>query len=302
MTKRVAIGGSSGYMGGALRRHLVERGDEVVRLVRHEPRSTDEMQWDPASGQLDPGVLAEVDAVVNLGGAGLGDHRWTADYKRVILASRLDTTTTLAQAVAAERRRSGRKVRMVSASAVGYYGDRGDEVLTENSQPGRDFLASVVTKWERATEPASEAGAPVATIRTGLVMGPGGGAFGPILRLARLGLGGPLGNGKQWWPWISLLDGVRAISHLIDQPDLTGPFNLAAPGEARQGQIARSIGEVLGRPALLPAPEFALRLVVGGFAEGIVASQRVRPERLVDSGFQFAHPDVQSAIRWTVAR
>jgi uncharacterized protein (TIGR01777 family) len=142
----------------------------------------------------------------------------------------------------------------------------------------------------------------VATIRTGLVMGPGGGAFGPILRLARLGLGGPLGNGKQWWPWISLLDGVRAISHLIDQPDLTGPFNLAAPGEARQGQIARSIGEVLGRPALLPAPEFALRLVVGGFAEGIVASQRVRPERLVDSGFQFAHPDVQSAIRWTVAR
>ncbi len=302
MTKRVAIAGSSGYIGDALRRHLLESGHEVIRLVRHEARSSDEVRWDPRRRLLGPEVLAEVDSVVNLAGAGLGDHRWTSSYRRLILSSRIDSTTTLAEAIAAESRRSGRKVRLVSASAVGYYGDRGDEVLTETSPPGHDFLASVVTKWERATAAASQADAPVATIRTGLVMGRDGGAFAPIVRLARLGLGGPLGNGRQWWPWISLRDQVRAITHLLDHRDLTGPFNLAAPGEARQVEIAHSIGKALGRPALLPAPKIALRAVVGGFAEGIVASQRVHPERLLASAFEFEHPDLESAVRWTVGR
>lgn len=302
MTKRVAIAGSSGYLGDALRRHLEDRGDHVIRLVRREPRSPDEMRWDPPRGELDPALLTDLDAVVNLAGAGIADRRWTADRKRVLLTSRLEATSTIAGAIAAESRRSGRAVRLVNASAVGYYGDRGEEVLTESSAPGQDFLASLVVQWEQATLPATVAGAPVATVRTGLVMGPGGGAFGPILLLARLGLGGPIGGGRQWWPWISLRDEVRAISHLIDSPDLTGPFNLVSPGEARQVEVARTIGRVLHRPALLPAPGLAVRIVVGGFADGILASTRIRPDRLLDAGFEFEHRDLETAVRWTAGR
>lgn len=302
MSKRVVVAGSSGLIGSALRRSLADRGDQVVRLVRREPGSADEVRWDPASGHLDESVLRDADAVVNLAGVGIGDRRWNAEHKRAIEESRLGATSTIADAIAAEHDRSGRKVRLVNASAVGYYGDRKDEVLTEASRPGHDFLTELVTRWERAARPASDAHAPVAFVRSGLVMAREGGAFEPLLRLARLGLGGPMGSGDMWWPWISLVDEVRAILHLVDHPDLVGPFNLVAPDQVRQREIASALGHALHRPAVLPAPTFALRLVIGEFADYVLASQRVVPERLVESGFVFEHPDLEDAVRWLAGR
>src|SRR3954470_15991089 len=229
MTKRVAVTGSSGLIGGALPRHLGERGDEGPRLVRPAPTAPDEVEWDPARGRIDERVLDGVDAVVNLAGIGIGDRRWSAQHKRDVERSRTDATGTGVQAVLAHRERTGETVKLVNASAVGYYGDRGDEVLTESSAPGQDFLAGVVVRWEGATQPAVDAGIPVALARTALVMPPEGGAFKPMLLLGRLGLGGPMGSGREWWPWISLEDEVRAIAHLVDHPELVGPFNLVAP-------------------------------------------------------------------------
>lgn len=297
MPQRVAITGSSGLIGGALSASLRERGDEVVRLVRRAPTSPDEVQWDPAARRLDPGALDGVDAIVNLAGAGVGDKRWTTDYRAEILGSRVDATTTVATAIA----EAGGGIRLVSGSAVGYYGDRGDEELDESSAPARSFLAQVCVAWEAATRAAEDAGAPVAHIRTGIVLSPDGGAMEPVLRLARLGLGGPMGSGKEFWPWITLHDEVRAILHLIDHPEITGAVNLTGPAPARQKEIAAELGRALGRPAVLPAPAFALRAVVGEFAGEILASARVLPRRLEASGFAFDHPDLATAIDWLVA-
>lgn len=302
MTKRVAITGSSGLIGGALRRHLTDRGDEVVRLVRHAASGPGEVQWDPAHRTLPPEALDGVDAVVNLAGVGIGDRRWNAEHKREVERSRTDATGTVAQALVAHRERSGEAVRLINASAVGYYGDRGDEHLTESSAPGTDFLSGVVVRWEEAARPALEAGLPVAFTRTGLVMAHEGGAFEQVVMLGRFGLGGPLGSGHEWWPWITLVDEVRAITHLIDHPDLVGAYNLAAPGAARQREIAAAIGNALSRPAVVPAPRFALRAVIGEFADYVTASQRVEPAALLASGFSFEHPDLASAVRWLVQR
>ena len=181
---------------------------------------------------------------------------------------------------------------------VGFYGDRADEELTEASPAGNDFLAGVVSRWEAATEPALSASVPVAIVRTGLVMSHRGGAFEPILRLARLGLGGPLGSGRQWFPWITLVDEVRAIVHLLDHPELSGPVNLAAPGEARQKDVAAALGRALSRPAILPAPRFAIRVAIGEFADSVLASQRMHPVALTASGFAFEHPDLASGVSW----
>lgn len=301
MTKRVAITGSSGLIGGALRRSLLERGDTVVRLVRRRPSSADELQWDPATGRLDPSSLEGVDAVVNLAGVGIGDRRWNDEHKRAVERSRTDATGTVAKALVAHHELTSHPIALVNGSAVGYYGDRADEVLTEASPPGNDFLAGVVTRWEAAADPAREAGLPVAVARSGLVMAREGGAFAPLLRLARLGLGGPLGSGEEWWPWITLVDEVRALTHLVDHPELTGAFNLVAPGAAQQREIAKAIGAALSRPAILPAPQLALRAVVGEFADSILASQRIAPEHLQRTGFTFEHPDLASAVRWLVA-
>lgn len=301
-SKRIAIAGSSGLIGGALGRHLVERGDRVVRLVRRAATSADEVTWDPSSGHVDLALLGEVDAIVNLAGVGIGDRRWTPAHKRAVEDSRVAATATIAQAIADEADRTGRKVRLVNASAVGVYGDRRDEVLNEESPAGHDFLAGVVTRWEGATAPAAAAHAPVAMTRSGLVMARRGGAFEPILLLARLGLGGPLGSGREWWPWITLVDEVRALAFLIDHPEVSGPVNLTAPESARQREIAQAIGRALHRPALLPAPRLALRTVVGEFADSILASQRVQPARLLESGFEFTHPTLDAAVTWLVER
>lgn len=293
---RIAVTGSSGLIGTALVEALRERGDEVVRLVRAAPRGPGEVRWDPSSRHLDPAVLDGVDGVVNLAGAGVGDRRWSPSWKREVLTSRTDATHAVATAVAA----TGRAVRVVSGSAVGYYGDRGDEELTEASPPGTGFLADVVLAWEAAARPAVDAGAPVAFVRTGLVMARGGGAFGRLLSLARLGLAGPLGSGRQFWPWITLVDEVRAILHLLDHPDVTGPVNLAGPQPARQAELARAIGQALHRPAVLPAPGFALRAALGEFAGQILGGQRIVGEALVASGFEHTHGDLDAACRWLV--
>lgn len=302
MTKRVAIAGSSGLIGDALRRLLLERGDEVIRLVRGRPTGSDEWSWAPDTGDLPLEALEGVDAVVNLAGAGIGDRRWDADRKRLIERSRVDSTRTIAQALVRLSERSGRRVRFVNGSAVGYYGDRREEVLTEESRPGADFLAGVVQRWEAAAMEAGDAGVPVAVVRTGLVMAPSGGAFAPLLLLTRFGLGGPLGTGSQWWPWITLADEVRAIAYLIDTPEVTGPVNVVAPEQHRQREIAAELGRQLSRPALLPAPRLALRLAVGEFGDRILDSQRVVPAVLTQHGFTFTHPDLRSAVRWLSAR
>ncbi len=296
MPQRVAITGSSGLIGGALSASLLDRGDEVVHLVRREPKAAHEVRWDPGARSLDRSALDGVDTVVNLAGAGVGDKRWTTDYRAQILGSRVDATTTVATAIA----ELGGGIRLVSGSAVGYYGDRGDEELDEASAPARSFLAQVCIAWEGATRAAEEAGASVAHLRTGIVMARDGGAMTPILRLARLGLGGPMGSGKEFWPWITLHDHVRAVLHVLDHPDITGAVNLTGPVPARQKEIAAELGRALHRPAILPAPTPALRLVVGEFAGEILASARVLPRRLQAFGFEFDHPDLAAAVDWLV--
>ena len=293
--QRVAITGASGLIGSALSVFLSERGDEVVHLVRREPRARYEVSWDPASRRLNPGDLSGLTAVVHLAGAGVGAHRWTPAYKREILTSRVSGTATIAAALA----KLGEPIALVNGSAVGAYGDRGEEVLTEDSQLGQGFLAEVVRDWEAATIPAREAGMRVVHARSGLVLTPDGGAMGRVLPLARLGLAGPLGSGRQYWSWITLHDELRALAHLIDQ-NLAGPVNLASPQPLRQGEVMKALGAQLRRPAVLPAPSLALKVALGEFASDILASTRVLPNVLTSSGFVFKHDTIQKAMRWLV--
>lgn len=298
--RTVLVAGGSGFLGTHLVRHLAHRGDAVRRLVRRAPRGPEEVRWDPASGGLPRDALADVDAVVNLGGVGLADRRWTPRYRAEIIASRVQGTDLLARALADEaRRRTG--LRFLQASAVGYYGDRGEEVLTEDSSSGDDFTAEVCRRWEAATAPAEAAGVPVVHLRTGIVLGPGGGAVGPLLPLLRAGLAGPLAGGRAWWPWISLADQVRAQLHLLDS-SLAGPVNLVGPEPARQGDVMRELARAMHRPAVIPVPRLALRVVLGEFADSILASQRLLPRRLLDDGFTFCHPTLRDAAEWVAAR
>lgn len=290
---RVAISGASGLIGGALSSYLVARGDDVRHLVRREARTGSEISWDPEQRVLDPAALHDVDAVVHLAGAGVGDHRWNAAYKQEILSSRSDGTRTVATAIAAH----GDRIRLVSASAIGWYGsDRGEEVLTEQSPGGSTFLAEVAQAWEAATAPASAAGAPVAMSRTGLVMARDAGAFPPLVRLGKLGLAGPLGSGHQYWSWVTLDDVVRAFVHLLDHREIVGPVNNVGPAPVPQNDVVEEIGRQLGRPTVLPAPAFALRAVLGEFSAEVTGSQRVLPVRLQESGFTWVHDTLASAV------
>lgn len=295
MPQRVAITGASGLIGGALSAFLIDRGDEVLHLVRRPARTAAEISWDPANRVLDPAALGGVDAVVHLAGVNVGDKRWTPSRKQEIFASRVDGTHTLAAALA----EADHPVRMVSQSAVGYYGsDRGNEVLTEDSQSGHGFLAEVVRAWEAAAEPARTAGLRVAHPRTGIVLAPGSGAMGPLLRLAQLGLAGPIGSGEQYWPWITLRDTVRGFAFLLDHPEVDGPVNLVGPAPARQKDIAAELARQLHRPALLPAPGMGVRLYLGEFANDILGSQRVMPSRLTANGFVHEDDTLPKAIAW----
>ncbi|MEV7444731.1 TIGR01777 family oxidoreductase [Streptomyces sp. NPDC091204] len=291
---RIAVTGATGLIGSALVRSLRADGHEVVRFVRREPTGGDESRWDPARGYVDPAGLAGCGAVVHLAGAGIGDHRWTAAYKKEIRDSRVLGTAAIARAVAAL---DEPPAVLVSGSAVGYYGDTGDRAVDEDAPAGQGFLPSVCVEWEAAAAPARDAGIRTAHARTGLVVAREGGAWGRMFPLFRAGLGGRLGNGRQYWAFISLRDEVAALRHIIDTPGLEGPFNLTAPEPLTNRQVTAAMGRVLHRPALLPVPAPALRIVLGELSADVLGSQRARPARLLESGFVFRDPGIEQAIR-----
>lgn len=292
------ITGSSGLIGTALVGHLRSRGHEVTRLVRATP-GPGERRWDPGSGELAPGVFDGIDAVVHLAGTGIGDRRWTPAYKQEILESRTRTTDLLARTISSLDRRPAV---WLSGSAVGIYGARGDEELTEASEPGTGFLADVCRQWEAATAPAAAAGVRVAHLRTGVVLSADGGALRKQLPLFKLGVGGKMGAGTAWQSWISITDEVRAIEHLLAHPaaaEVSGPVNLTAPAPVTNAQFAKELGRVLRRPAVLPVPGFAPKLLLGGeLVDNLLLSgQRVLPRVLQQHGFEFEHPSLELALR-----
>ena len=291
---KIAVTGASGLIGSELVPVLRASGHDVLRLVRRTATQADEVTWDPGAGTVDLDRLAGTDAVVHLAGAGVADKRWTPTYKETIRRSRVDGTRTV---VAAMTSLDPMPSVLLSGSAVGYYGDRGEEVLLETSARGEGFLADVVVAWEAETVPAVAAGIRVVTLRTGLVMAPGGGAFGRLLPIIKAGVGGQIGDGRMWWPWITLVDEVRAIEHLLEA-DVSGPVNLGSPHPERNAVVTRAVGKALGRRTVVPVPSFALRVVLGEFSSDVTGSQRMVPQALTESGFDFAHADVDSAARW----
>lgn len=300
---RVAVTGSSGLIGTALVAALEAAGHRATRVVRPGSSTGGGIRWDPASGHVDPAGFEGVDAVVNLAGRSIGERRWDAGEKRLLRSSRVDATLLLAGALAGLERPP--RV-LLNASAVGIYGDRGDEVLDESAPPGEGFFAGLCRDWEAATTPAAEAGIRVVCLRSAIVLSGRGGAlgrllapFGPAwLSPYRWGLGGWIGNGRQWWPWISLDDEVRAVVHLLGS-GISGPVNLAAPAPATNQEFMKAVGGALGRPVWFPIPRFALRVLLGtGLAEAtLFDSQRVVPSRLEADGFRFADTGLDDALR-----
>jgi uncharacterized protein (TIGR01777 family) len=292
---RIVIAGSSGLIGTSLVASLRGRGHEVLRLVRRRPAAPDERGWDPPAGRIDDGALAGADAVVNLCGAGVGDKRWTDARKQVLRDSRTIPTEVLASAVA-ER---GVPV-LVNSSAVGYYGDTGSHAVDETAGPGGGFLAGLCREWEAATTPAQQAGARVVLLRTGIVISPSGGMFGKLKPLFSLFLGGRLGSGEQYVPWISLDDATAAIRFAVED-GVRGPVNLTGPVPVTNAEFTSVVARVVGRPAPWVVPGFALKAVLGGFAEeGVLTGQRAVPRVLEDAGFPFLHPTLDSAVRAAV--
>ena len=295
----VAISGATGLIGSALAARLRARSVRVRRLVRTaHPQSPDDIVWDPMRGVLSPDDLEGADAVVHLAGEPLA-HRWTDARRRAIRESRVRGTELVARTIAALDRRP--RV-LLSGSAIGIYGDRGDEPVDEESALGSDFLAGVTREWEAASVAAADAGVRVVLLRSGIVLSPKGGALERLLLPFRLGVGGPIGNGRQWMSWISLDDHVRAMEHALATTGLHGPVNLVSPNPVTNAEFAATLGRVLSRPALVPAPAFALELVYGEMARAtILAGQRVLPKVLLRTGFQFAHPTLEQALRYELA-
>lgn len=260
--------------------------------MRHDTSADDEDSWDPARGLVDPNFLAGAQAVVCLSGAGVGDHRWTDSYKKQILDSRVDTVGTLARSLAEY---GGPRV-LLAASAVGYYGDTGEALVDEQTPAGDSFLSDVCVQWEAAADPAREAGVRVTHLRTGLVLAKGGGLLKRLVPIVKAGIGGRLGDGKQFMPWISLTDEVAAIRFLLEH-DLPGPVNLVGPAPVRNAEFTKTLGQVLHRPTLFPVPGFAAKAALGEFADDVLASQKALPKRLLGVGFEFAHADTATALR-----
>ena len=291
---RVFVSGASGLIGSALCSSLAADGHEVLKLVRRTA-GNGEVQWDPQRRELPAGALDGADAVVHLAGAGIGDHRWTDDYKAEIRNSRVRSTELLANAIASAT--NGPKV-LLSGSAIGYYGDSDERELDETAPAGSDFLAQVCVEWEAATAAAETAGARVAHLRTGVVLAAKGGALSKMLPLFKLGLGGKFGNGRDWKSWISLADEVAAIRHLLTA-DVRGPVNLTAPTPVTGGELARTLGKVMHRPSFLPIPSFGPKLLLGGELVDalLLTGQRVVPKALQQSGFKFQHETLEVALR-----
>lgn len=291
---RFLVSGASGLVGSALRRELEAAGHQVRRLVRRPSRSDDEASWDPAAGKLDESSVAGVDVVVHLAGENIAGGRWSKAFKQRILDSRVSGTRLVAEAVA----RAEPRPALISASAIGYYGDRGQQQVDEKSPPGEGFLAGVCQRWEAATGAATEAGARVVLLRIGVVLSRHGGALQRMLTPFRLGLGGVVGGGRQIVSWIHLEDLVASIVHLASAGEVAGPCNAVAPAPVAQRQLTRELGAVLKRPTVVPMPAAVVRLALGEMGqELLLASTRVVPERLLESGFEFRFEDLASALR-----
>jgi len=294
----IAVAGSSGLIGSALVTALRAADHRVLRVVRREPANRDELRWDPARGDLDPAGLNDVDAVVNLCGVGVGDRRWSGSFKQSLRDSRIDPTEVISAAVA----EAGVPV-LVNASAVGYYGDTGDRIVDESEPAGTGFLARLCVDWEEATLPAQRAGARVVLARTGLVLSPGGGLMDKLRPLFALGLGGRLGGGRQYMPWISLEDEVRALVFAIGTPEVSGPVNFTGPAPVTNSEFTSAMGRALNRPAPWQVPGFALRTLLGEFAdEGLLGGQRAIPAALERAGFVFHHNTIGEALDYATDR
>lgn len=298
--RRIVIAGASGLIGQALTTHLEAQGHAVVRLVRSREATAGERRWDPAAGELDADALEGVDAIVNLAGANVGAGRWTALRREAIRRSRIDATTTLVNALSKLRRRPAV---LVNASAVGFYGDRGDETLNESSGPGDGFLAEVCQEWEAAAAGAERHGVRAIMLRFGVVFAPRGGALEKLLPVFRCGVGGRIGSGRQWMSWVAIDDAVRVLTWSIDRADARGAFNATAPEPVTNAVFAATLARVLRRPAILPVPATVLRLAMGEMAEAtILASTRAVPRRLAECGFGFLHPTLEAALRRVLDR
>lgn len=291
----VVLAGASGLIGTALRQDLRAGGDTVTMLVRHPPKAPEQSRWAPEAGQLDPAVLQGADAVVCLSGAGVADHRRTESYKQTLLASRVETTGTLARAIAAH----DAPVVFLSASAVGYYGDTGDEPIDESHPRGSGFLADLCEQWEAAAEPAAASGSRLATLRTGIVLARRGGFLKRLVPIVRMGVAGRLGNGRQYLPWITLADEISAIRFLLEH-EIRGPVNLTGPSPVTNAEMISTLAKLLHRPAALPVPALALKIALGEFADDILGGQRALPRVLLGKGFSHQHTEVASALRWAL--
>ena len=290
--QRIAISGSSGLIGTALVGHLKSEGHTVQRLVRRAPVASDEVQWDPKTGFVDLAPLAGVDAIIHLAGVGVGDKRWTKRYKSEILNSRLLGTTTIAKAVAELKPQV-----FISASAIGWYGESGNRAVVEADRVGDDFLAAVCREWEGAADLAGEVR--TVKIRTGLVLDPTGGALGKMLPLFRLGFGGKLGSGKQWWSWITVHDQIRAIVFALENP-ISGPVNVTSPNPVTNQEFTSALARALHRPALFPAPAIAIKIALGGFSSEVLGSKKVIPHVLQEAGFTWDYPHITEALNQLV--
>jgi uncharacterized protein (TIGR01777 family) len=294
---RVLISGASGLVGTEVARQLLEAGHEPVKLVRRSAKAPNEVSWNPSRGEIDPDIMESVDAVVNLAGATTGRIPWTKKYKKEIVSSRIDSTRTLVTAI---NRAENPPAVLVSGSASGFYGEGGSNWLTEDSPKGKGFLSDLAHNWEQE---AMKAKARVVLVRTTLVMSRKRGALGPLMPLLKLGVGGPIGSGKQFWAWINLVDEAAAIIHLIKTPGVHGPFNLTAPEPATCEQMIVGLGKAINRPTFFRIPEFAMKLLIGEAAEELLlVSQKMTANKLMTSGFRFRYPDLQSSINWVVAK
>lgn len=301
---RILISGVTGFIGGRLAETLHQAGHEVWGLSRDPdsarkkvPQLTDAFAWNPVAQQPAAAALAGVDVVVHLAGESVAG-RWTEKRKQRIQDSRVIGTRNLVKAFESPHRPAA----LVSSSAIGYYGERGDDELTEEARPGHDFLATVCQKWESEALRAERLGARVVVVRTGIVLAPGGGALQAMLPPFKMGVGGPMGSGKQWWSWIHRDDLVAILQRAVEDEAMTGAYNGAAPEPLRQKEFGKVLGKVLHRPAFMPTPAFALKLLLGGFSTELLSSKRVLPERLHEAGFEFRYPELEGALRAALGR
>jgi len=296
---KVLISGASGLIGSALSAHLKSLGHTPLHLVRRAASAAHEIEWQPGVSELNPANLEGIDAIVNLAGATTGRMPWTKKYKRELIDSRIESTKTLVAAMSAMKQPP--KV-FISGSASGFYGDTGSKNAVETDPKGTGFLSDLAAAWEQQALKAPK-GVRVVLVRTTMVLSRKLGALGRLLPLLRLGVGGKLGPGNQWWAWISLEDEVRAIMHLIETESAIGPYNLTAPAPATCNQVVQELARQLKRPAIIPVPSFALRLAFGEAAdELLICNQKMNPQRLLDTGFKFSHPDLKSACSWVLQK